>query len=54
MLQAVARPRSLAEARSILGGNDRSGKYSLLSENDRTAIVQILRETKPGLPDYFR
>jgi len=38
----------------VLGGNDRSGKYSLLSENDRTAIVQILRETKPGLPEYFR
>ena len=38
----------------VLGGNDQSGKYSLLSENDRTAIVQILRETKPGLPDYFR
>jgi hypothetical protein len=38
----------------VLGGNDQSGKYSLLSENDRTAIVQILRETKPGLPEYFR
>jgi hypothetical protein len=21
---------------------------------DRQAIVEILRETKPGLPDYFR
>jgi hypothetical protein len=38
----------------ILGGNDRSGRYSSLAENDRTAIVQILRETKPGLPEYFR
>lgn len=26
----------------------------LLSQEDRTAIIEILRETKPGLPDYWK
>jgi len=38
----------------ILGGNDRSDKYARLSDSDRLAIVQILRDTKKGLPDDFR
>jgi len=28
--------------------------YARLSTDDRRAIVEILRETKPGLPEYFR
>jgi hypothetical protein len=38
----------------ILSGHERSGRYARLSESDRVAVVQILRETKKGLPDYFR
>jgi hypothetical protein len=38
----------------ILSGKDRSGKYSHLSHDDRRAVVEILRETKSDLPDYFR
>jgi hypothetical protein len=38
----------------ILSGSERSDKYSRLSADDRLAIVEILRDTKPGLPDYFR
>jgi hypothetical protein len=38
----------------ILSGTERSEKYAHLSDSDRTAIVQILRDTKKGLPDYFR
>ncbi|MGD1071558.1 MAG: hypothetical protein ABSB15_15570 [Bryobacteraceae bacterium] len=38
----------------ILSGGETSGAYSHLSREDRGAIVEILRDTKPGLPGYFR
>jgi hypothetical protein len=39
----------------ILSGNERLARYrSALSLEDRRAIVEILRETKPDLPSYFR
>jgi len=37
----------------ILSGQEKGKKYARLSWADRQAIVEILRETKPGLPDYF-
>jgi hypothetical protein len=39
----------------ILSGNERVARYrSALSLADRRAIVEILRDTKPGLPSYFQ
>ena len=38
----------------ILSGKEDGEKYARLSAADRQAIVEILRDTKPGLPDYFR
>lgn len=38
----------------ILSGEEHEARYKRLSLADRTAIVEILRETKKGLPDYFR
>lgn len=38
----------------ILSGRDRTAKYAKLSFADRQAIVEILRDTKKGLPDYFQ
>jgi hypothetical protein len=38
----------------ILSGEEKSQKYSKLSLADRQAIVEILHETKKGLPDYFQ
>ncbi len=38
----------------ILSGNDRTEKYRRLSDADRVAVAQILRDTKKGLPAYFR
>jgi hypothetical protein len=38
----------------ILSGEEHGNKYSKLSLIDRQAIVEILRETKKGLPDYFQ
>jgi hypothetical protein len=37
----------------ILNGTERAEKYARLSDADRTAVVEILRDTKKGLPDYF-
>jgi len=37
----------------ILSGQDRSEKFSHLTSADRAAILAILRETLPNLPDYW-
>jgi hypothetical protein len=37
----------------ILSGEEKSAKYARLSTADRRAIVEILRETKKDLPEYF-
>jgi len=37
----------------VLSGQDRDPKYARLTDVDRTAIVEILRDTQPGLPQYF-
>jgi hypothetical protein len=38
----------------ILSGQEKGKKYARLTLADRQAIVEILRETKKGLPDYFQ
>lgn len=38
----------------ILSGMETGEKYARLSSDDRKAIVEILRDTKKGLPGYFR
>jgi hypothetical protein len=38
----------------VLSGKETNKAYAQLSRADRRAIVDILRETKKGLPDYFR
>jgi hypothetical protein len=38
----------------ILSGEDRSGKFGHLSESDRRAMIEIVRETKSSLPEYWR
>jgi len=38
----------------VLSGQERSKPYDQISLADRRAIVDILRETKKGLPDYFK
>ncbi len=37
----------------ILSGKDPSEKFAHLTTEDRAAIVEISRETKRGLPDYW-
>jgi len=38
----------------ILSGGDKSAKYARVSLADRQSVVEILRDTKNNLPDYFR
>jgi hypothetical protein len=37
----------------VLSGQAAGARYRALSLADRQAIVEILRDTKPGLPEYF-
>ena len=37
----------------VLSGDVREPRYRFLSLADRRAVVEILKDTKPGLPDYF-
>jgi hypothetical protein len=38
----------------ILSGQEKTAKYARVSREDRRAIIEILRDTKPDLPTYFR
>jgi hypothetical protein len=38
---------------AILSGRERGAPYTRLSLDDRRTIVEILKETKDGLPPYF-
>lgn len=37
----------------VLSGRERGDRYRVLSAADRQAILEILRETKPDLSEYF-
>ncbi len=52
-LPASARSAVYRRLWQILSGAERAGKYARLSEEDRRTVLEILRETKKGLPDYF-
>lgn len=38
----------------VLSGQDKAKRYAALSATDRQVVIEILRETKPDLPDYFQ
>jgi hypothetical protein len=38
----------------VLSGQDQSDRFAHLSADDRSAILEILRETMPDLPQYWR
>lgn len=53
-LPAPAKEAVYARLWEILSGAEKSAKYTRLQAADRRAIIDILRDTKPGLPAYFR
>jgi len=52
-LPAGARAAVYGRLWGILSGAVTGPRYAHLSAGDRRAIIEILRETKPGLPAYF-
>lgn len=48
------RDHLLARLHDILSGKDQDPQFAPLRAADRQAILEILRETKPNLPDYWR
>jgi len=38
----------------VLAGKDTSPKYAALTAADRQAVLEILRDTKPNLPDFWQ
>jgi hypothetical protein len=53
-MQDTVRTRVYQRLYDVLSGQDTTAKYARLSKEDRTAILAILRDTKPNLPDYFK
>jgi hypothetical protein len=53
-LPAASRDYVLRRIYDILTGADSSEKFAHLSQDDRQAILEILRETMTGLPEYWR
>ena len=53
-LPAEAKDRVYLRLWEVLTGKDRSKGFAHLSPEDREAILDILRETKPDLPAYWK
>ena len=53
-LPAAARDRIYQRLHAVLTGEDTSPKFARLSAEDRKAVLEILRGTKDGLPDYWK
>jgi hypothetical protein len=53
-LPTVMRDHLLQRLYDILTGQDTDPQFAHLIEGDRQAILEILRETKPNLPAYWR
>ena len=52
-LPAATRDAIYRRMWSILSGEETDRRYRRLSQADRKAVIEILRDTKPGLPAYF-
>jgi hypothetical protein len=53
-LPAEARDYVLRRMWEVLSGKDQSAPFAHLSPADRAAVLAILRETLPNLPDYWQ
>jgi hypothetical protein len=52
-LPAAAKQEIYARMWQVLSGAERDPRYLRLTFDDRRDIIDILRDTKPDLPDYF-
>ena len=52
-MPAVMRDHLLQRLHDILTGQDADPQFARIAANDRQAILEILRETKPNLPELL-
>jgi len=52
-MPATARDRVYRKLFDVLSGRDQSPKFAHISDADRSAILEIVRDTKVGVPDYW-
>jgi hypothetical protein len=53
-MPSIMRDHLLQRLYQILTGKDTDKQFARLEADSRTAILEILRDTKPNLPDYWR
>jgi hypothetical protein len=53
-LPSAARDQLYLRLHEVLTGKDQSKEFATLSRDNRTAILEILLDTKSGLPDYWK
>jgi len=53
-LPADVKGYTLRRMHEVLTGKDQTAAFSHLTTADRTAVLEILRDTLPDLPDYWR
>jgi len=53
-MPSVVRERVYRRLYDVLTGKDESKTFARLSDGDRRAILEILLDTKPNLPEYWR
>jgi len=53
-LPTQAKDRLYERLWEVLSGEDQSAPFARLTAADREAVLQILLETQPGLPEYWR
>jgi hypothetical protein len=53
-MPAEVRDYALQKLYDVLTGKVTDKAFEHLTFADRTAILEILRDTKPNLPDYWR
>jgi hypothetical protein len=49
-----ARERVYRKLYDVLTGKNTSARFARISQADRNAVLEILRETKTGLPEYWK
>lgn len=53
-IPAEAKERVYLRLWEVLSGKDTSKEFAHLSKEDRAAVIEILRDTKKDLPDYWK
>ena len=53
-LPPAARDHLYRRLHDVLTGKEQSQEFASLSRDDRTSLLEILLDTKSGLPDYWK